>query len=134
MEVEFGNAGEVETNGTGWFIGFSPWSKTEASGLRQMPADLEATGLCVKWFQHKKGDPNGEPKPLSEGRTISILVSQQSEFKIEFSKSSAFEPDQTTTYVLRKHGDFAAWGHGINHRAYGLQSACILTVRWLPKQ
>jgi hypothetical protein len=51
MEIEFGNAGEVETNGTGWFIGFSPWSKTEASALRHMPADLEATGLCVKWVR-----------------------------------------------------------------------------------
>lgn len=132
MDVEFGNAGEIQTNGTGWFIGFSEWSKSSASNLRHMPADLEATGLCVKWFVHPEGDPNGEPKPLSEGRTVSILVAAQSEFKLEFSRSAAFEPSDTLSFVLRRPGDFAIWGHGIYHRAFGLQPACILTIRWLP--
>lgn len=132
MEVEFGNAAEVNTNGTGWFIGFSEWSKTAASSLRHMPDGLETTGLCVKWFLHNAGDPNGEPKPLSEGRSISILVGQSAEFKIEFSQSPAFEPNDTVSYVLRKPGDFAAWGKGIYHRAFGVQQSCILTIRWLP--
>jgi len=132
MEIEFGNASEVETNGTGWFIGFSQWAKTESPSLRHMPAELASTGLCVKWFLHNAGDPNGEPKPVSEGRTISILVGQPSEFKIEFSKSAAFEPSDTTTFVLRRPGDFVIWGPGIYHRAFGLQHACILTIRWLP--
>ena len=73
------------------------------------------------------------PKPLSEGRTISILVGQPSAFKIEFSKSPAFEPADTPAHVLREPGEFAAWGHGTYHRAYALQKACILTIRWLPK-
>ena len=133
MEVEFGNAGEVNTNGTGWFIGFSEWSKTGTACLRHMPPDLHAAGLCVKWFLHNRGDPNGERKPLSEGRTISILVGAPGEFKIEFSLSAAFEPNETVSYVLRKPGDFAAWGKGIYHRAFGVQQSCILTIRWLPQ-
>lgn len=133
LDVEFGNAGEVDTNGTGWFIGFSEWSKHGESQLRHMPSDLEATGLCVKWFVHAAGDPNGEPKPLSEGRTVSILVGQPSAFKIEFSSSAAFEPHATRSHVLRKPGDFVVWGRGIYHRAFGLQQACILTIRWFPK-
>jgi hypothetical protein len=132
MEIEFGNANEVETNGTGWFIGFSQWTKSEFSSLRHMPVDLGATGLCVKWFLHNAGDPNGEPKPISDGRTISVLVGQASEFRIEFSKSAAFEPSHTTAFVLRRPGDFVVWGSGIYHRAFGVQKACILTIRWLP--
>ena len=27
-----------------------------------MPADLEAAGLCVKWFVQEEGHPNGEPE------------------------------------------------------------------------
>jgi len=27
VDVEFGNAGDIDTNGTGWFIGFSEWAK-----------------------------------------------------------------------------------------------------------
>ena len=133
MEIEFGNAGEVNTNGTGWFIGFSDWSKTASSSLRHLPIDHPTAGLCVKWFSHNAGDPNGEPKPLSEGRTLSILVGQPAEFKIDFSLSPAFEPTETVSYVLRKPGDFAAWGNGIYHRAFGVQQSCILTIRWRPQ-
>lgn len=133
MEVEFGNAGEVQTKGTGWFIGFSEWSKSGPGNLRHMPSDLESTGLCVKWFLHAKGDPNGEAKPLSEGRTVSMLVAAPSEFKLEFSRSPGFEPSETLTFVLRRPGDFAAWGQGLYHRAFGLKEACILTIRWLPR-
>lgn len=133
MQIEFGNAADVPTNGTGWFIGFSDWTKSDLSNLRHMPADLASTGLCVKWFLHEAGDPNGEPKPVSEGRTMSMLVGEPSEFRIDFSFSHAFEPGRTTTFVLRRPGDFAAWGHGIHHRAFGLRKACILTMRWVPE-
>lgn len=133
IEVEFGNAGEVETNDTGWFVGFSEWSKNGAGNLRHMPSDQTASGLCVKWFTHEAGQPNGEAKPVREGRTISVLVGVASEFKLEFSTSAAFDPCETITFTLRKPGDFAAWGAGVHHRAFGLQCACILTIRWLPK-
>lgn len=30
MQIAFGNAGDVETSGTGWFIGFSDWCAGDA--------------------------------------------------------------------------------------------------------
>lgn len=130
MNVEFGNAGDVDTQGTGWFVGFSEWSKSQGSSLRHVPSDALATGLCVKWFAHDVGDPQGAPKPLSIGRTMSILVGQMGGFKLEFSRSAAFPPSDTLTHVLRRPGDFVVWGEGLFHRAFGLQPSCILTIRW----
>jgi hypothetical protein len=132
MQVEFGNAGDVPTHGTGWFIGFSEWARSGAAPLRYMPAGQHATGLCVKWFHHEAGHPNGDPKPISEGRSISLLVGQASEFRLEFAPSPRFEPNDTLAYTLRRPGDFVIWGGGIYHRAFGLQRACILTIRWTP--
>ncbi len=129
MDIEFGNAGEVPTEGTGWFIGFSSW----AAGLRQMPQQQATTGLCVKWFAHTPGNPNGEPKPVSEGRTISVVVGEPGEFRIEFSRTAAFLPGDTVVYVLRRVGDFAAWGSGVYHRAFCVRATSLLTVRWQPE-
>ena len=133
MQVEFGNAGDLHTNGTGWFIGFSEWTKS-SSGLRHVPSGDAAKGLCVKWFLHEAGDPNGDEKPISEGRTISMLVGEPGDFKLEVSSTPAFELSKTVSYHLRRPGDFVAWGSGLYHRAYGLQQACILTVRWIPEE
>jgi len=109
--VESGNAGTLDTHGSGWFIGFSDWARS-ASGLRHMPADALAQGLCVKWFWHPAGDPNGERKPLSEARTMSILVGPPSDFRIEVSSHPDFPPNATRVIHLRETGDFAAWGPG----------------------
>src|SRR5471030_1042994 len=128
--VEFGNAGDVDTNGTGWFVGFSEWAKGLSTELRYVAAGEPASGLCIKWFAHPAGDPNGEPKPLSEGRTMSILVSPESEFRLEFSTTVDFAPDELLAHTLRRHGDFVIWGPGIFHCAFGIQHASILTVRW----
>lgn len=133
MEIEFGNAGDLNTNGTGWFIGFSDWSKSDASSLRHIPADLAATGLCVKWFLHEAGHPNGQAKPISYGRTISMLVGEPGQFRIEFSPTPAFEPRETISHLLSRPGDFAIWGQGIYHRSYALQKACIVSIRWTPQ-
>ena len=134
MDVEFGNAGELDTQGTGWFIGFSEWARApRGAPLRYMPADMASTGLCVKWFMHTPGNPNGEPKPLSEGRTISVMVGEPGEFRLDFvAGSSSFDGGETLTHVLRRTGDFAIWGPGLHHRAFCVKPACILTVRWLP--
>lgn len=129
LPVEFGNAGEVNTLGTGWFVGYSDWAR-EGAQLRFVPRDANAQGLCVKWFEHEPGNPSGEPKPRSTGRTVSVMVSQISEFRIDFSVDDGFPPQSTTTVVLRRSGDFAIWGPGIYHRAFGVQRATILTVRW----
>jgi hypothetical protein len=132
--VEFGNAGDVNTNGTGWFVGFSEWAKGSSTELRYVAAGEPAAGLCVKWFAHPAGDPNGEAKPISEGRTMSILVSPDSEFRLEFSTLGDFAPDDFLAHTLRRQGDFVIWGSGIFHRAFGIQPASILTVRWaLPR-
>ena len=84
MNVEFGNAGSIDTNETGWFIGFSEWMKSEPHNLRFIPRDLSLNSMCVKWGIHTAGSPNGEEKPISEGRTISILVSEQGKFRLNF--------------------------------------------------
>ncbi|MEW6344131.1 MAG: hypothetical protein AB1704_26030 [Pseudomonadota bacterium] len=128
--VEFGNAGDLNTNGTGWFVGFSEWTKGSSTELRHVDAGESSAGLCIKWFAHPAGDPNGEAKPLSEGRTMSILVSPASEFRLEFSTTVDFAPNELLAHTLRRQGEFVIWGLGIFHRAYGIQSASILTVRW----
>lgn len=129
QNVEFGNASALDTSGTGWFVGFSDWTKKPPAHLRHVPVEELAAGLCVKWFSHPAGNPNGESKPLSEGRTMSILVSATSEFRIEFSATDDFAPD-ILAHTLRRHGDFVIWGPGVFHRAFGIQPASILTVRW----
>jgi len=130
QNIEFGNAGDIDTHGTGWFVGFSDWTRGTSNHLRHVPADEAAAGLCIKWFSHSAGHPNGEFKPLSEGRTMSILVSPASEFRIEFSSTADFAPDDLLVHTLRRHGDFVIWGPGLFHRAFGIQPACVLTVRW----
>ena len=55
LGVEFGNAGDMDTNGTGWFVGFSEWTRHPPSHLRHVPATELAAGLCVKWFSHPAG-------------------------------------------------------------------------------
>ena len=128
--VEFGNAGDLDTNGTGWFVGFSEWTWHPPSHLRHLPATELAAGLCVKWFSHPAGNPNGESKPMSEGRAMSVLVSSATEFRIEFSMTADFASHDVLAHTLRRHGDFVIWGPGIFHRAFGVQPACVLTVRW----
>ena len=131
-DVEFGNAGAVNTNGTGWFIGFSDWSKSGGIDLRHVPAEALSGGLCVKWFDHPAGHPNGEPKPLSVGRTVSMLVGAPSEFRIECSFRQSFFEDESVVHILRKPGDYVIWGEDVYHRAFGVKPATILTIRWNP--
>jgi hypothetical protein len=134
LPVEFGNAKTLDTHGTGWMIGFSDWSKDEKHMLRHVPANTSSTGLCVKWFSHAQGDPNGQEKPLSTGRTMSILVSDSSEFKIDFSADPTFPAESTQSHTLRLRGDFVIWGERLYHRAFGLRPATIMTIRWEPAQ
>jgi hypothetical protein len=132
LPVEFGNAETTGTNGTGWFIGFSEWAKSGASDLRFMPQEQGSRGLCMKWFAHPAGHPNGEDKPLSTGRTVSILVSTRSHFELEFSRTPSIQPESTVSHVLLRVGDFAIWGPGVYHRAFGREEATIVTLRWEP--
>lgn len=129
MDIAFGNAHEAETEGTGWFIGFSDWT----SGLLHVPKDHPLTCLCLKWFAHPSGDVSGDMKPVSEGRTVSMLVSE-GVFWIEFSPSPTFAPDTVRRVTLRRHGDYAAWGAGIYHRWHCEAGTTVLTVRWNPME
>lgn len=133
LGLETGNAGALDTRGTGWWIGFSNWTRDGGANLRHMPAGLAALGVSAKWYDHPAGHPNGEAKPISEGRSVSLLVSERGEFRIDLSRDAAFPPEHTFTRVMRRRGDFVAWGPGLHHRAYGLRDSCILTLRWVPQ-
>lgn len=132
MKIQTGNAHDAETNGTGWFLGFSDWTLNDPSGLLHIPKHETLTGLCVKWYDHPSGDDSGNSKPVSEGRTISLLVSEGSAFRIEFSPSPDFSPEEVQTVLLERHGDFAIWGEGLYHRWHCLSRATVLTIRWNP--
>ncbi|MDR6861008.1 hypothetical protein [Variovorax guangxiensis] len=112
QNVEFGNAGDLDTSGTGWFVGFSDWTKKAPAHLRHVPAEEFAAGLCVKWFSHPAGNPNGESKPSSDGRTMSVLVSPTSEFRIELSATADFAPQDILAHTLRCHGDLSYGDQG----------------------
>ncbi|MBD3886296.1 hypothetical protein IFO70_31890 [Phormidium tenue FACHB-886] len=135
MDIEFGNAGQLNTNGTGWFIGFSDWTKANVTGatdLRFMTQDSLSHTIHAKWMEHPIGDDRGTDKPLSNGRTISILVSEFGRFRLEFSTDENFPDDQVVTHRLEKHGDFVIWGENIHHRWFVDERCVILTFRWVP--
>jgi hypothetical protein len=133
MDLESGNAGRLDTNGTGWFIGFSDWARSTEAGapnLRFMPKDALSRTLHMKWMQHPKGDPRGVAKPPSEGRTISILVSETGRFRLEFATDAGFS--DVARHTLEQHGDFVIWGERLHHRWFVDEEATILTLRWTP--
>jgi ectoine hydroxylase-related dioxygenase (phytanoyl-CoA dioxygenase family) len=130
MDLEFGNTSLVPTDGTGWFIGFSDWTKAENGFLRFIPQSTLLNSLCVKWACHKAGEPNGEKKPLSEGKTISILVSQNGKFRLDYDTQADFTSVHKESFTLKNHGDFVIWGPGLHHRAFGEEDSCIITIRW----
>ena len=130
VKVLVGNARDADTKGTGWFIGFSDWARVAGSDLLHVPQDLPLSGLCVKWFDHPTGHDSGSDKPRSEGRTVSILVSEGSLFRIEFCEAPDFQAKAVESTVLKRHGDFAAWGAGLFHRWHCESRSTILTLRW----
>lgn len=135
MDVEFGNAGTLNTNSTGWFVGFSDWTKANMNGvsdLRFMPKDALAHTLHVKWMAHPVNDDRGTTKPPSEGRTLSVLVSESGKFRLEFSTHENFLAEQRVEYTLQSHGDFVIWGENIYHRWFVDAASTILTLRWVP--
>lgn len=136
MDIEFGHLGSLDTRGTGWFLGYSEWVRDVAGGgspLRYMPRELRSHTLTMKWMEHVAGDPGGVGKPVSEGRTISILVGMPGRFRLQFSRHADFPRHDTVEHVLEKTGHFSVWGEGIHHR-YAVDADCtILTLRWIPE-
>lgn len=136
MEIEFGNAATLDTNGTGWFVGFSDWAKEKLSGgpnLRYLPKETGAREICLKWLFHPKGDPRGAVKPPSFGRTLSILVSETGCFRLQFSRQPDFPAADRVEYTLEKHGQFVVWGEHLYHRWLVDSDCTILTLRWTPE-
>ncbi|MCS5693257.1 hypothetical protein NZK33_14875 [Cyanobium sp. FGCU-6] len=135
MEIEVGNASAVDTSGSGWFIGYGDWTRSADRGLgdlRVLPRDALARALQVKWMVHPAHDPRGTGKPLSEGRTISLLVSEGGRFRLEFSTDPSFSVPGLVRHTLDRHGDFVIWGPGLHHRWFVDEACTILTLRWTP--
>ncbi len=137
MPIEFGNAGGIDTGDTGWFLGFGAWTRSAEPGLpdlRFVPMDALARGVQVKWMTHPADDPRGTGKPCSEGRTISLLVSEAGRFRLEFAPDPRFSPRALVRHSLERHGDFVIWGPGVHHRWFVDEPCTILTIRWMPVQ
>lgn len=132
MDLLTGNAYDADTQGTGWFIGFSDWTRHGPGALLHVPRAQPVQGLCVKWFEHPAGHDSGPDKPLSEGRTVSILVGPPSRFRIDFSAHPGFPAALTRSVLLQRPGDFAAWGAGLHHRWQALERATVMSLRWNP--
>lgn len=119
MDIKFNNAVDLDTIGTGWFISFSDWAKVSIPGianLRYMPQDQRARTLCAKWMQHPVHDPRGGAKPISTGRSVSLLVGESGRFRVEFSRDLEFPPSDIVCHTLKRHGDFVARGESLYHR------------------
>lgn len=133
MDIEFNDANTLDTQGTGWFLGFSDWA-TAAPGLRFMPKDMRSHTMCMKWMAHRQGDVLGSGKPISEGRTLSIMVSESGRFRVQFSTQPDFPEGDTVEHLLQRHGQFSAWGAGVYHRWFVDEDCTILTLRWVPEE
>ncbi|MEO0738812.1 MAG: hypothetical protein AAFZ35_18610 [Cyanobacteria bacterium J06649_12] len=137
MDIEFGNLNDLDTNDTGWFIGFSDWTKADPAkdvNLRFNPYGQEFSNLSAKWMHHTVGETRGLNKPISYGRTITMLMSDSGGFRIEFSSSPDFKSPDTYNYVLKKRGDFIAWGANLYHQAFVECDSTTLTIRWEPSK
>jgi len=131
MDLLTGNAYDQDTGGTGWLIGFSEWTRLPGSDLLHVPADQPVTGLCFKWYDHPEGHASGD-KPVSVGRTFSLLATAGSVFRYEISTDPGYASEATRTVVLQRPGDYIVWGPGIYHRWTCERRSTILTVRWVP--
>jgi hypothetical protein len=138
MDVEFRNAYDIDTQGTGWIVGHGSWlesgaSRASGSRLRHMPQQWCSRSMCLKWMHHPTGDPRGIDKPKSEGRTMSIMVSETGRFRLQFSSDPLFAPGEVVEHVFDRHGQCSIWGEGLYHRWFVDEECTILTLRWIPE-
>ena len=113
MTIEFGNAGSLDTGGSGWFIGFGPWISDghgASHPLRFMAEDRAARAFQMKWMHHPAGDDRGSGKPPRQRRTISMLVSESGAFRREFATSADFEERELIRQRLGNNGDYVIRG------------------------
>jgi len=138
--VRSGNAWETDTRSTnqqgvkesrsGWIVGFSGYLQTDP--LCFMPKNALASEVCIKWYEHVTGDPNGTriPKPRSTGRTISLLANDGGKVLLRFWTPN--EPASIHTVILDEPGDYAIWGPDLHHEWEILRDSTVITVRWIP--
>ncbi len=131
--VEVGNAWALrdpQAPHTNWLVGDHPGIPVESVRLLRHlghPEGAEAvSNLAVKWFVHDPADPPewGERKPLSTGRTLSLLASAGA-FELCFRRG-----EDEAVVVLEEPGDFALWGPGLVHSWRVLRPSVVITVRW----
>ena len=105
-----GNATAASKNTRGWFLGhFIPG---EDNPLRNSAVEM-------KWFTHAKGETRPEWSPVSDVRTLNLLI--RGRFVLLF-------PDHEV--LLEKEGDFVLFGPGIAHSFRSDEESLVLTVRW----
>jgi hypothetical protein len=134
--LDYGNAWALRSPlqpSSNWFVGDHP--AIPPNSLRFLrhgePGNRAGDMLCdlaVKWFEHQPSDePSwGEDKPLSTGRTLSLLAGPGA-FELCFRRG-----ERRCRLVLDQPGDFALWGEGLEHSWRVLQASTVLTVRWSP--
>ncbi|MFN9659472.1 MAG: hypothetical protein ACK6BC_03705, partial [Cyanobacteriota bacterium] len=131
--LEVGNAWALrspEAPHTNWVVGDHP--AIPANSLRFLRHGDHPDGvqgvkdLALKWFAHSPADPPqwGESKPLSTGRTLSLLAGKGA-FALWF-----WRGDQEARVLLEEPGDFTLWGAGLGHRWRVIQPSLLMTLRW----
>lgn len=138
--LEHGNAWALRNPlqpATNWLVGDTPTIPTdslrflsqrrpEGPGGAAWPGADAVHDLAVKWFLHRPDDDPawGEGKPLSSGRTLSLLAGHGA-FEIRFRRL-----DRHCRLLLDQPGDFAIWGAGLEHSWRALEISTVLTLRW----
>ncbi|MFM9104421.1 MAG: hypothetical protein ACKOPS_25160, partial [Cyanobium sp.] len=114
-----------------WLVGDHP--AIPADSLRFVgqpgagsPESERLEHLALKWFEHQPGDDPawGEHKPISSGRTLSLLAGG-GVFELQFRRGG-----QACTVLLEQAGDFALWGEGLEHRWRALAPSTVISLRW----
>jgi hypothetical protein len=132
--LDYGNAWALRSPlqpSSNWFVGDHPAIPPQSLRFLRHGDPGGQTGerlcnLAVKWFEHQPSDDPrwGEAKPLSSGRTLSLLAGPGA-FELWFRQG-----DRHCRLVLDTPGDFALWGEGLEHSWRALQPSTVLTVRW----
>ena len=105
-----GNANEDGGAQRGWLLGH----------FVEPPESVRATDdLEVKWGVHPAGQARPQWSTGEERTTLVILVNGR--FRIDLSVG---------VVSLRRQGDYAVWGPGIDHSWLAEEDTTVVTVRW----
>ena len=105
-----GNAAKDGRETRGWILGHFI---DQSEGIRSS-SDVE-----VKWGIHPAGEKRHEWTADDQRTTLVLLV--EGNFRVDLTEASV---------TLRKQGDYAAWGPGIDHSWEAVSDSVVITVRW----